>query len=128
MSVCWVTLVSSATKTRVLVMQGQDELLRAELPPFSAVKHEDAVKRLLQGLSLWLDKRVCVALSVGEREVDSFRLELVDELGAGARSAFYAVEPIPREALHRPRRLHGVGEFGDLRQLWLWASSSAGAP
>lgn len=127
MSVCWVTLVSSETKTRVLVMQGQDELLRAELPPFSAVAQEAAVRRFLEGLSLWLDQRVCVALSAPEQDADLFRLDLVDELGAGARSVFYAVAPIPREALHRPRRLHGVGEFGDLRQLWLWASS-AGAP
>lgn len=128
MLVCWVTLVSSATKTRVLVMQGRDELLRAELPPLSAVMHEAAVKRLLEGLSLWLDQRVCVALSAPERDSDLFRLDLVDELGAGSRSVFYAVETIPPGALHHPRRLRGVGEFGELRQLWLWASSSAGTP
>lgn len=127
MSVCWVALVPTETKTRVLVMRGQDELLRAELPPFSKVGHEAAVKRFLEGLSLWLDQRVCVALSVGGREVDSFRLDLVDELGVGARSVYYAVEPVPLQGLPRPRRLHGVGDFGELRQLWLWASSS-GAP
>ena len=86
MSVCWVTVVPSETKTRVLVMRGQDEMLKAELPPFSKVMHETAVKRFLEGLSLWLDQRVCVALSVDEKEVDSFRLDLVDELGAGAQT------------------------------------------
>ncbi len=126
MSVCWMTLVASETKTRVLVMRGQDEVLRAELPAMSRVLHEDAVTRLLQALSLWLDQRVCVALCAGE-SVDSFRLGLVDELGAGARSMFYAVESLPLRGLPRPRRLRGVGDFSELKQLWLWASS-AGAP
>ena len=123
MSVCWVTLVPSETRTRVLVMQGQDELLRAELPPFSKVRNEAAVKRLLEALSLWMDQRVCVALCAGE-EVDSFRLDLVDELGAGARSVYYSVEPVHFQGLSRPKRLRGVGDFGELRQLWLWVSSS----
>jgi hypothetical protein len=123
MSVCWIALVPSETKTRLLVMKGQDEVLRAELPPLSKVAHENAVKRVLEGLSLWLDQRVCVALSVREQDVDLFRLDLVDELGAGARSIYYAVEPIPPGRLPRPRRLRGVGDFTDLRQLYLWASS-----
>jgi hypothetical protein len=123
MSVCWVTIVPSETRTRVLVMCGQDELLRAELPPFGKVVQETAVKRFLEGLSLWLDQRICVALSAGERDVDSFRLDLVDELGAGARNVYYAVEPVLLQGLRRPRRLKGVGDFGELRQLWLWASS-----
>ena len=124
MTVCWVALVPSETRTRLLVMRGQDEVLRAELPPLSKVAHENAVKRLLEGLSLWLDQRVCVALSVRERDVDSFRLDLVDELGAGARSLYYAVEPVVSPVLARPRRLRGVGDFGELRQLCLWASAS----
>ena len=123
MSTCWVTLVPEEHRTRVLVMRGQDEILRAELPPWTAVVHEDAVKRLLEALSLWLDQRLCVALCADER-ADSFRFDLVDELGAGARSIHYAVETLPRRGLPRPRRLRGGGDFTELRQLWLWASTS----
>jgi hypothetical protein len=39
-----VTLVSSASRTRVLVKVGPDELLRANLPPLSRVRHERAAK------------------------------------------------------------------------------------
>jgi hypothetical protein len=127
MSVCWVALLPSEARTRLLVMKGQDEVLRAELPPLSEVAHENAVKRTLEGLSLWLDQRLCVALSVREQDEDSFRLDLVDELGAGARSIYYAVEPVVASGLPRPRRLRGSGDFTKLRQLCFWASS-AGTP
>jgi hypothetical protein len=122
MSTCWVTLVPTETSTRVLVMQGQDEVLRAVLPPFSQVKHEQGVARFLEALSLWFDQRVCVALCAGPSE-SSFRLGLVDELYAGARSVFYAVEPVPREARRPGRRVRGLGDFTEERQLWLCAST-----
>lgn len=123
MPVCWVTLVPSKQRTQVLVMLGQDELLRAELPPWGRATHENAVSRFLEGLSLLLDQRLCVALCADET-VDSFRLGLVDELGVGARSVYFAVEPLQAAGrARRPRRLRGVGDFAPLRQLWLWASS-----
>lgn len=124
MSGCWLTLVPSETVTRVLLMQGQDELMRAALPPMSKLRNEHSVTRLLEALSLWLDQRVCVALCAAE-SVDSFRLGLTDELGAGARSVFYAVEALPLAGRPRARRLRGVGDFGDMRQLWLWATTGA---
>lgn len=126
MSSCWVTLAPSETTTRVLVMQGQDELLRAALPPLPSLRNEHSVTRLLEALSLWLDQRMCVALCAAE-SVDSFRLGLTDELGAGSRSVFYAVEPLPLAGRPHRRRLRGVGDFGDLHQLWLWAATG-GAP
>ena len=107
-----------------MVMKGQDEVLRAELPPLSEVAHDNAVRKVLEGLSLWLDQRLCVALSVREQDEDSFRLDLVDELGAGARSIYYVVEPIAARGLPRPRRLRGGGDFTELRQLCLWASTA----
>lgn len=123
MSGCWVMLVPSETATRVLLMQGQDELLRAALPPMVKLRNEHSVTRFLEALSLWLDTRVCVALCAAE-SADSFRLGLTDELGAGARSVFYAVEPLPLAHAPHPRRVRGVGDFGDVRQLWLWAAAS----
>lgn len=122
MPVCWVTLVPIGDEDARLVIHGQDELLRAELPPFSSVRHEAGVTRLLEALSLWLDQRVCVALYAVDSE-HTFRLDLVDELGAGARTVYYAVEPLPVPERRRGRRLRGVGDFSELRQLSLWASS-----
>src|ERR1041384_1726510 len=63
-----VVMVPSATRTRVLVSHGTDELLRAILPPPSAIRYQEAALALLQGLSLWLDEKLRVVLSVDERE------------------------------------------------------------
>ena len=127
METYWLTLVPKQTGTHVLLTRGQDELLRAVLPPFWQVHHQQGVTRLLEGLSLWLGCRLCVALSAAE-PVHSFRLNLTDELGAGARSLFYAVEPVATGG-RRGRRIR-LGEFKDARQLWLWAATAAtgGAP
>jgi hypothetical protein len=121
MTGCWMILRPSESRTRVLLMQGQDELLRAELPPLRKLHNERSVTRLLEAVSLWLDQRVFVALCADELG-DSFRLGLTDEMGKGATTVFYVVEPLPLTHSPRPRRLRGVGDFGDLHQLWLWAS------
>jgi len=104
-------VLSPTTKwTRVLVSQGPDELLRAILPPPSQVRHERAAATLLEGLSLWLDTRLAVALSVDAKEA-GFCLGLTDELGMGGQSVF-----LPRRrgracpaAGGRGTRIRGVG-------------------
>lgn len=114
-----VVIVPSSTRTRVLVTQGPDELLRAILPPPSSVHHERAAITLLQGLSLWLDAKLHVVLSVADREA-SFCLALTDEMGLGMRSVFFDVEVHdPRARRGRGQRIHGVGDLADLRQLYL---------
>jgi len=115
-----VTLASAAARTRLLVTVGPDEVLRARLPRLDQVRNERAVKTLLEGLSLWLDQRLCVALSAAEPE-DSWRLQLTDELGVGARSVFYAVEVVERRRRYRGTRLRGLGDFRELHQLALLA-------
>ena len=115
-----VTLASAAARTRLLVTVGPDEVLRARLPRLDQVRNERAVKTLLEGLSLWLDQRLCVALSAAEPE-DSWRLQLTDELGVGARSVFYAVEVVERRRRRRGTRLRGLGDFRELHQLALLA-------
>jgi len=112
-------MVPSATRTRVLLTHGTDELLRAILPPPSAVHHERAAIALLQGLSLWLDAKVHVVLSVDEREA-GFCLGLTDEMGLGMRSVYFDVEVHDRRARRRRgQRIRGIGDFADLRQLYL---------
>jgi hypothetical protein len=114
-----VTLAPSATRTRVLVMLGPDELLRANLPPLHHISHERAVKTLLEALSLWLGERLCVALFADEPE-NFFKWGLTDELGLGARTVYYAVEVVePRR--RRGARIRGLGDFRELRQLTLLA-------
>jgi hypothetical protein len=95
-------------------------LLRAILPPPSQVRHERAAATLLEGLSLWLDSRLAVVLSVDAREA-GFCLGLTNELGIGDQSVFYRVEVVEHGHRRRRRgtRIRGVGDFADLRQLRL---------
>ena len=98
---CYVRLTPSKRRTRVEVrMTSGKPLLRASLPPLTEVRHHRAVTTLLEALSLWLDERVCVALSAGER-ASCFAFGLTDELGIGARSVFYAVEVVGRQRRRR---------------------------
>ncbi len=112
-------LSPSARWTRVLLTHGPDELLRAILPPPARVQHERVASTFLESLALWLDTPLRVVLSVDAQQA-GFCLGLTDELGIGARSLFYHVEVQERgRRRRRGRRIRGVGEFGDLRQLRL---------
>jgi hypothetical protein len=114
-----VAMMPSATRTRVLVSQGPDELLRAVLPPPAAMHHEQAAIRLLEGLALWLDAKLHVVLCVDAKEA-GFCLGLTDEMGIGARSIYFDVEVRSRRVRRRRgQRVGGIGDFADLRQLWL---------
>jgi hypothetical protein len=114
-----VVIVPSATRTRVLVTEGPDELLRAVLPSPSQLRHERATTTFLEGLALWLDAKLHVVLSVDAKEA-GFCLGLTDEMGVGVRSLFFDVEVRDQRVRRRPgRRIRGMGDFADLRQLRL---------
>lgn len=124
MSQYTVMLSSSASRTRLLLLDGRDELLRAVLPPGHLLRQRRAASALLEGLSLWLDRRLSVVLSADEAEA-SYYLDLVDEFGQPARSVYFEVQLVERRARRRPRRLGGVSDFADLRQLSLLAGEAA---
>ena len=111
-----VTVDPSPHTTRLLVMEGRDERMRAILGPACAT-HPRAPATLLEGLALWHQRPLAVALYVSERD-DSSGLHLYDALGMGERSVHYSVAVVARECRGRGRRipLRG-GRFADLRQL-----------
>jgi len=113
-------VVSPSSKwTRLLLTDGPDELLRAVLPPPALVRHERTVPTLLEGLSMWLDRSLLVVLSADDEEF-GYHLGLTDEMGIGTRSLYYRVEVAERvHRRRRGRRIAGVGDFSDLRQLRL---------
>ena len=114
----WVAVTATSKRTRVVVTMGEAVVLRANLPPLSAVRNARAVTTLLEALSLWADERLCVALHADDEE-NCFRCELADEMGIGARSVYYAVELVKRAP--RRRGLRSADE-GKPRQLTLVAS------
>jgi hypothetical protein len=107
-----VIIKPSSTKTRLLVTFGDEEKLRAALPPPSE-SHPRAAATLLEGLSLWLGQPLSVVLCA-DAGGTSPALGLCDGFGFGDQTMHYAVEVVdPR------RRPRGLGAFRDLRQLEL---------
>ena len=98
-------------------MAGNDEVMRAVLSPMRGI-HPRAAATLLEGLSLWYQQTVSVVLSADVEEC-SFGTGILDDLGCGERTAHYIVDVAFHD--HRPpgRRLRGLGDFRDLRQLSL---------
>jgi hypothetical protein len=109
-----VTLAPEREGTRLLVMESGDELLRGLLGPPSEM-HPAAAATLLEGLSLWYQRRLTVVLCVSDRSC-GFELGLCDALGFGRRSLHYEVGVVP-ETRPRARRLGGPGDFRALRRL-----------
>lgn len=121
-----VRLSAEPTQTRVLITRGQTDICKAILPA-SSCAHPRATATLLEGLSLFMNERLCVVLSVDEWSASLDSLGILDALGQGERSVFYEIAV----AAHLPRgrrrknshvlRMPG-GDFGDLRQLaWEWS-------
>lgn len=112
-----VTLDPRASGTQILVMEGQDERLRAVLGPAHGT-HPRAAATLLEGLALWHQMPLAVVLCVDDSEVSS-ALHLYDALGEGVRNVHFEVGIVARDRRARGRRLSSLGRFGDLRQLTL---------
>jgi hypothetical protein len=110
-----VTIAPERDRTRVLVMSGLDEMMRAVLGPASQ-SHPRAAATLLEGLALWHQRALTVVLYV-EGTSSSSGLELCDGLGFGYPSVHYEVGVAVREHRRRGARLGGLGDFRELREL-----------
>ena len=118
MSEYTVTMSFSTARSRILVTAGADELMRAVLPPPGQVRNNRAVLSLLEALALWLDRCPRVVVSAAEADA-TCSFGLTDEIGNPQRSVYYTVEVVERPARRRSRRIAGIGDFRDLRQLSL---------
>jgi class 3 adenylate cyclase len=113
-----VTMEPRADETRVLMMEGRDERMRAVLGP-STLAHPRAAQTLLEGLALWHQSPLSVVLCA-DVEGSTSALRLEDALGFGVRNLHFEVEvALHARGRRRARRLPGLGSFGDLRQLCL---------
>ena len=108
-----VTMDPNPRTTRILMMDGRDELMRAVLGPTEQA-HPRAAVTLLEGLALWHQRTLTVAVCVDDRE-NSSALHLYDGLGEGVRNLHFEVSVVPRDR-RGGRRLSCLGRFGDLRQ------------
>jgi hypothetical protein len=112
-----VTMQPLPHETRLLVMAGKDEVMRAILGPTTAC-HPRAAPTLMEGLALWHQRALSVVLCA-DVEACSSATRMIDDLGFGTRTVHYEVEVAFRAHRRPGRRIHGLGQFGDLRQLCL---------
>jgi len=98
---------------RLLMAQGQNQLLKAILPR----PPEGAAAQLLAALSLWMRERVSAVLSVADRDGLSGFAQLHDGFGFGVSTDEYKTKIDIRAERLRGTRLLGFGDFGELRRL-----------
>jgi hypothetical protein len=111
-----VRIVPSSSTTLVLVTYGQDQVLKARLPPASQM-HRGSAKTLLESIAMMYQTRVLVVLSA-DSEAISLDLGLTDGFGFGIDSLYYEVEVLlDTEQRRRAKRLSGLGDFRDVRRL-----------
>lgn len=113
-----VTISASEKRTKILVTEGSDEVMRAVLPAPFAARHPRALQALLEGLALMLGQAVRVVVSAADLDGTSY-FGLTDDSGTRQNSVYYTVEVIKPKPRHRARQIPGVGDFRDLRQLSL---------
>jgi hypothetical protein len=102
-------------KTRLLLTHGEEEVMRALLPPARGV-HARAAPTVCEGLSLWLGRPLSVVLCADAQGTSS-ELGLCDGFGFGVTTVHYEVEVVD------PRRRSTLGGFRDLRRV-----AEGGAP
>lgn len=112
-----VTMQPLPRETRLLVMAGRHEVMRAILGPTTS-SHPRAAATLLEGLSLWHQQALSVVLCA-DVEASMSATRILDDLGFGTKTVYYDVEVALRAHRRHGRRLHGLGNFAELRKLCL---------
>ncbi len=111
-----VTLQPLPREPRLLVMSVRDEVMRAIVGPTTA-SHPHAAATPLEGLSLWHQQVLSVVLCA-DGPGSSSATRMFDDLGFGVRTVHHDEVAFPAHP-RRARRVHGLGNFGDGRQLCL---------
>ena len=112
MNPCTFVMAHSSKATRLLLMRGQDQILKAQLP---SPRHASP-PRLCEALAQWLGQPLAVVLSVAELS-DLSAYELDDGFGIGVSTESYAVRVHRRGRRQYGQRLRGFGDFTELTRL-----------
>jgi hypothetical protein len=105
------TIAATAHETRVLLMHGPDEVMKARLRAVATPAHRFAGPMLCESMALWHDQRVRAVVSAESEEV-LFALGLCDGLGIARATLHYVVQPLfTDEPPRRGQRLAGLGNF-----------------
>ena len=104
------TVAATTSETRILLMQGPDEVMKARLRAVSTPAHRFAGPMLCEAMALWHDQRVRAVVSAESEDI-LFALGLCDGLGIAHATLHYVVQPLSQAPPRRGRRLSGLGDF-----------------
>jgi hypothetical protein len=111
------TISATERETRVLLMHGPDEVMKARLRAAATPAHRFAGPMLCESMALWHDQRVRAVVSAESEQV-LFALGLCDGLGVARTTLHYVVQPLFfDEPPRRGQRLSGLGDFRGERRL-----------
>jgi hypothetical protein len=105
------TLRVTQHRTQLLVSQPERDLLKARLD--TTPQHPRALLTLLEGLSLWSGKPLCVALSVDDNCPHWQSSQLFGDEFWPVDSPLVQYDVVPR--VRRRQKLSGLGDFRQLR-------------
>jgi len=89
------TIAATARETRVLLMHGPDEVMKARLRAVATPAHRFAGPMLCESMALWHDQRVRAVVSAESEDV-LFGLGLCDGLGVARRPCTTSCSPSSR--------------------------------
>ncbi|MHB1844239.1 MAG: hypothetical protein ACYCWW_05325 [Deltaproteobacteria bacterium] len=120
MPLLWMGVTPGWTYTRVLLLDESGQaLLKARLPPEPG--HPRALELLCEALALWSGRRLRVAVAADNSDASSAGTRWLDTFDAISRSPLCQFDFV---SCARPKRVRdglcGMGDFHDVRQLWLF--------
>lgn len=104
---------SERRRTKVLLQSGEDQILKAVLPPPA---DDQAAPLLVTALSLWVKEPLSVVLSVADWE-DLCGFDLHDGFGGGVTTGHYLTRVHVRCDRFHHERIVGLGDFAQVVRL-----------
>ena len=116
----WMGVRADAETARVLVHAGPHPVLKARLP--AVPQHPRALETLAEGVALWYNRPLSVALAVDAAEALSASPRWHAAMDVLFRTPLVTIELVEGPPRHPRGRLGGLGVFADVRQLRRWES------
>ena len=104
-----------ATETKLLMMKGRDQVMKAILPPASHAHHR-AASTLVEALALWYQQQLSVVL-YADVWAEPFATGFCDVFGFGEDHLHYAVEVVNPRPKEEGRQLLFTSCFSELEEI-----------
>jgi hypothetical protein len=110
-----IVIQPEAIQTKVLMMDGPDQVLKAVLPrPASA--HPRAASMLMEALALWYRRKLSVVL-YADVWAEPFATGFCDGLGLGETHLHYEVDVVDPRPQEKGKQLSFTSGFSELEEL-----------